>query len=1789
MSIQKYQGENDFNSPDPKNKGGSKSHFKKAIINDFNPIYNMVEKFQSKFNLKFTVPKHESELEIDEKEIKPTNKEGNEEKIKHLTQFQTLLIMENNDIKNGGTYKVISNPLYKKNKDEILMLDQMNKTIEANNKVIKASNFEKKMMILNYDNIENKIKKQYEKEYKLWLLGTGRDEDHMNTPWKRGSLITVEGVREWLDLEVHKRFKVFNYLVKLSLRVPRDLDESYIYYKYIVRGDFNSTMDVTEGDAFFDDFENFMKESSFRKNTHILLHDNDIKVKEKILKDKQKIAKILTKNEWNLNAFQTWYIGLYPEIINKRRVDILKKRIHKNFKKLAQDKVKIRIAKQHFKLGKYDDIAKALGLMTRPTSKHIQKTDDIEKADPSDPRIPGRREKEMMVNQLERSKDSDDGDSDEDALVSFSRAIPVRTKSPKPTSFIPSISTVTSIPPGGGLPAFIPPSSVPPPTIIPPKVPTPPISFATTIGTISTTYVPPTSIPVYVPTMSTTSDDDIDPSSGAISIYSSTTPPISTYTATPPVTIVSPPPSSVYTTPITTTSIYKPPVPSFTPISEYEAPITTSITTASTPITTSTPPITTTKPIYSKLAEEGYEPTVTKKIYEKMPSANTIIPIYETSDIIDITPVTTQPINTIPDPIPYKYDRDGSYKGIDYDKAVELNIDSAILKKVPGFNNLQYNLVVSKVLWDKKIEDVQDNYRLDSFEYLDLFNQMPHDTLVYMRENSGGELYKTEVKEAKQMESNINFFLGKNVKNYEIADVISKYKTNKEKEQVLTWMKIEIGDDAVNQIRNILSGNPTQITNISNVTSEIETIEPEKKKKEKLKKKKNLISHTIGGKLIEKKGEEKSNISIKGVMDAVIQGKITKEEAMKDIEIINDNIKINETNITSENLIETRESERKSKLKEKEKESSKSKRSKSASSKTRNRRNEAINEKRSINNIVIDLEEGKITKEEAISNIESLPAYEKVVPKPEMTNMEKLQLNIKNNKNILEREIALARIQSGDAQTHHAGNMMGLGHRGVDNSNVMEEREEERSRSFKEKELIGSNRKKRSTSASLERKKRRNKELNEKRLSRTYLSSFDNERNTNVSFKYYDKLATEIETRKMISEVSNKKLLKKIKQHEEDKNNMNLEEKYEKDITIKNLINKMNNIEEDNTKYFENVNNKIVKHDEESKLLYQKYLDDFNENKRLDEEHYNKEFEEQLTKQMNDEKELRDKLFFENLADEMDVEDKKYEDFYNKDADLNLQRQDFIEFEEELEFNNAWFGADEYERDQFEEAMSMADKDERERMRQFEEGWNMANEDEREVMRQYDKGFRMDIEEKRRQEEDAFEEYGNYNDEQYDNEMNEHYDVEDQYDKDLEEEEVFINEWNEEVKNERKINKDFDKIMEKFEEDKMNLEIANENARQWLEKLKKSRSQEKNRKKNISDMSKLQNLSEVNKKQLASDMIMLSENIKETGFIYTHRLLNDMGSDRRNMIFALENNQLAYNVNSIWNHYNSLHGKEDNDLAKHYLDSTPEEKLMLMQNLKPSRYKNIMSIIVGNFTKDKQEIFEATKNFKNILELKKELGLGETLKYHSFRDLQNIKDRFKLIIANQTTGNKKMDEMLPKIIDAHTDLTKLTNQIKSIQKRYPTIKMGKQIASIIKNREPIYDRDYHQGIVIGHNIETREPYHDKIYGPETYDFKNEMMSSTGAKIPKKIGVKGGSMFDNPGKKSDFGEAKKTLNFEDPSTWPEKYKNITNMPVEEGPKFDRYKANKSISSIGANVDVNKIREIKKRNAEKNKNK
>jgi hypothetical protein len=87
---------------------------------------------------------------------------------------------------------------------------------------------------LHHKEVLPSVRSEFIQDFQNWLMGRGREIDHLRTEWYR-TPITEETVTNYLDAFINERHRFLAALAKLKTRAPRNVDEAYLYYKYIAR------------------------------------------------------------------------------------------------------------------------------------------------------------------------------------------------------------------------------------------------------------------------------------------------------------------------------------------------------------------------------------------------------------------------------------------------------------------------------------------------------------------------------------------------------------------------------------------------------------------------------------------------------------------------------------------------------------------------------------------------------------------------------------------------------------------------------------------------------------------------------------------------------------------------------------------------------------------------------------------------------------------------------------------------------------------------------------------------------------------------------------------------------------------------------------------------------------------------------------------------------------------------------------------------------------------------------------------------------------------------------------------------------------------------------------------------------------------------------------------------------------------------------------------------------------------------------------------------------------------
>jgi hypothetical protein len=104
------------------------------------------------------------------------------------------------------------------------------------------------------ENLKGAVQQEFMRDFWAWLLGRGKESDHEKTPWYRQSLTNDLEVSIYCDTFVKKRADFQIKLQLLRMRHPIGINQTFLYYKYVIRGE--------EPDAthFLDDWHLFQEE-----------------------------------------------------------------------------------------------------------------------------------------------------------------------------------------------------------------------------------------------------------------------------------------------------------------------------------------------------------------------------------------------------------------------------------------------------------------------------------------------------------------------------------------------------------------------------------------------------------------------------------------------------------------------------------------------------------------------------------------------------------------------------------------------------------------------------------------------------------------------------------------------------------------------------------------------------------------------------------------------------------------------------------------------------------------------------------------------------------------------------------------------------------------------------------------------------------------------------------------------------------------------------------------------------------------------------------------------------------------------------------------------------------------------------------------------------------------------------------------------------------------------------------------------------------------------------------------
>jgi hypothetical protein len=87
---------------------------------------------------------------------------------------------------------------------------------------------------------------QEEEEFSKWLVGRGKEEDHMKTPWYRCPLTHLPSVREYIKTKMDMRKEFMKQLSEMEIRQPDNVMDAWNYYKFIVNGNKDNLLGYLE-------------------------------------------------------------------------------------------------------------------------------------------------------------------------------------------------------------------------------------------------------------------------------------------------------------------------------------------------------------------------------------------------------------------------------------------------------------------------------------------------------------------------------------------------------------------------------------------------------------------------------------------------------------------------------------------------------------------------------------------------------------------------------------------------------------------------------------------------------------------------------------------------------------------------------------------------------------------------------------------------------------------------------------------------------------------------------------------------------------------------------------------------------------------------------------------------------------------------------------------------------------------------------------------------------------------------------------------------------------------------------------------------------------------------------------------------------------------------------------------------------------------------------------------------------------------------------------------------------
>ncbi len=138
----------------------------------------------------------------------------------------------------------------------------------ASGKLDKTSNKAFRMWRANLkaNRLKGWVNSEFQRDFWAWLLGRGKEDDQKKCFWYRQSLADDPEVRAYVDSFIVKRMEYMTKLELLRRRRPVGINQTYLFFKYIVRGEDSANEFLSDWKIFQDEFDTAVKRQYWMDN-----------------------------------------------------------------------------------------------------------------------------------------------------------------------------------------------------------------------------------------------------------------------------------------------------------------------------------------------------------------------------------------------------------------------------------------------------------------------------------------------------------------------------------------------------------------------------------------------------------------------------------------------------------------------------------------------------------------------------------------------------------------------------------------------------------------------------------------------------------------------------------------------------------------------------------------------------------------------------------------------------------------------------------------------------------------------------------------------------------------------------------------------------------------------------------------------------------------------------------------------------------------------------------------------------------------------------------------------------------------------------------------------------------------------------------------------------------------------------------------------------------------------------------------------------------------------------------